>query len=242
MRRQLGFWSFGIRGLRQAVTDSVLSYSGQRDSRTAFIWGGVRREGGELDIVYDRAELQLHLFASYAAFTGKRVAANHGGQYAIGGSWRFLRRPLQTMSIGVDVFAMHYARNLRYFTWGQGGYFSPQAFVFAGVPLGWQRHGHDWSAQIAAQVGANWYTEDASPFFPNDPPLQLARDMLPLDRELLRGGSYPASEHVGAYAKLHILFSHEVGHHWFLDGILDAQFSPAFTEVIFSALARKICD
>ena len=47
-------WTIGLRGLRNAVTDSVLSYSaGLRDPRTRIVWGGVRREGGEIDLDFD---------------------------------------------------------------------------------------------------------------------------------------------------------------------------------------------
>jgi hypothetical protein len=56
-------------------------------------------------------------------------------------------------------------RNLRFFTFGQGGYFSPQKFAHGGFTLSWRRDGAvHWEA--AAEPGYDAFSEDSSPAFP----------------------------------------------------------------------------
>jgi hypothetical protein len=68
---------------------------------------------------------------------------------------------------------MHYDKNLRYFTLGQGGYFSPQQYVLMGVPLRWTG---SWRRQlqysISGSLGVQHFHENASPYFPTSPELQ----------------------------------------------------------------------
>lgn len=234
-----GPWSIGLRGFRAPVTDSVLSYAGMEDPRTGAVWGGVRREGGEVDGGFDDGRFGVRAAASFAAFTGEHVETNYGGQYGLGGYWRFLHRRQQEMRIGLDLFAMHDAKNLRYFTYGQGGYFSPQFFLYAGVPLSWERSAAEWSFRLGGELGVNYFFEDATPFFPLDPSLQALRDAAPLSGEAIPGGRFASMERVGPYGKLHASFERELGRWCFLDGSLDAEAGPAFTQVFFAIGVRK---
>jgi tetratricopeptide (TPR) repeat protein len=228
-------WTIGVRGFRNAVTDSVLSYSGLRDARTGVVWGGVRGEGGALDVNFDPGEYVLHLYASYAAFTGKHVDTNHGGAYSLSGLWRAYRRPQQTVSLGLDAFVMNFAEDLRYFSLGQGGYFSPQFFLLVGLPMTWVARGDGWKLTAGGEAGVNYYFEDPSPIYPNDGDLQAIRVAQPA----LGSAFYPSVEKVNAYGKIHLDVQADLGGHFSLDGGLDGEFSAAYSQIVFSIGLHK---
>ncbi len=236
---RLGAWTFGVRGFRNAVTDSVLSYSGLRDPTSGVVWGGVRREGGQLDINFDPGDYVLHLFASYAAFTGKRVDTNHGGAYSLSGLWRPYRTPRNTAELGLDAFVMHYADDLRYFSLGQGGYFSPQFFLLVGVPLAWVAHGDGWTLTAGGEAGVNYYTEDPSPLYPADADLQAIRVAQPGLGTQLHGAFYPGLEKVNAYGKFHVGVRHDLGAHFVIDANLDGEFSSAYSQILLGIAMHK---
>jgi hypothetical protein len=227
-----GPWSFGLRGFRLPVTDSVLSFSGLHEPRSGVIWGGVTREGGQVDANYDPGEFAIHAYASYSAFTGKHVEANHGGQYDLKGMWRFYRQRRQAVALGLELFITHYAKNLRFFTFGQGGYFSPQFFLFTGVPLTWELHTAEWTFGASAALGVNWYQEDASPMFPADGAMQRLRESLTNPGVQFHDGSFAGVEHVSAFGKLHLGVTHDFGSALSVQGGFDGQFGPAYSEIL----------
>jgi tetratricopeptide (TPR) repeat protein len=227
-----GPWSFGLRGFRMPVTDSVLSFAGLHEPRSGVVWGGVTREGGQVDANYDPGELAIHAYASYSAFTGKHVAANHGGQYDLKGMWRFYQQRRQTVAIGLELFIAHYAKNLRFFTFGQGGYFSPQLFLFTGVPLTWELHTAEWTFGASAALGVNWYQEDASAMFPADGAMQRLRQSLTDPGVQFHDAWFPGVEHVSAFGKLHLGVTHDFGSTLSVQGGFDGQFGPAYSEIL----------
>jgi len=236
---RVGSWTFGLRGFRSAVTDSVLSYSGLRDVNSGIVWGGVRRAGGAVDLDFNPGAYTLHLFVSYAAFTGKRVDTNHGGAYSLTGMWRFYRRPRQTVALGLDAFVMNYAEDLRYFSLGQGGYFSPQFFLLVGLPMTWVTRGDGWKLTAAAEAGVNYYFEDASPIFPADGDLQAIRAANPALGTQLHGAFYPGFDKTNAYGKLHVDVDVDLGAHFALDCGLDGEFSSAYSQIVFGVGLHK---
>jgi hypothetical protein len=229
-----GPWSFGLRGFRLPVVDSVLAMAGLRDPRTNLVWGGVTREGGQVDVNYDPGDYAIHLYGSYSAFTGEHVASNHGGQYDLNGMWRFHRSGRQTVAVGLELFITHFADNLRFFTFGQGGYFSPQFFLFAGVPLSWELHTDEWTLRANGAAGVNWYQEDPSPMFPADGALQALRASTPQAAGAqLPGAWFPGSEHISAFGRAHIGVTHDFGTALSVEAGFDGQFGPAYSEILF---------
>jgi hypothetical protein len=72
------------------------------------------------------------------------------------------------VKIGAGASGLGYQKNLGGFTFGQGGYFSPQRFVHAGVNLSWRREGDvRWEAVV--EPGYDGYAAAASPVFPLAP-------------------------------------------------------------------------
>jgi hypothetical protein len=113
-------------GERRAVTDSLLSWSGQRDAITGETWGGVVRTGGRVQLEYSTGPANFYAGGGYAVLDGQGVEDNSRVELGAGGSFALLRRPDETVTVGMDLVYFAYDQNLRFFTLGHGGYFSPQ--------------------------------------------------------------------------------------------------------------------
>jgi tetratricopeptide (TPR) repeat protein len=156
----------------RAVTDSLLSYGGMRDSRTGTTWGGVTRTSGRAQLEYVMGNTALYGGGSYATIDGRNVAGNT--RYEVGGgvSWTVLRQPDQQVTLGIDTRYTSYDKNLGYYTLGQGGYFSPQSQFSAVALAEWRKRIGDVRLRLGGSLGWQTYDQDASLVFPNNPSLQ----------------------------------------------------------------------
>jgi tetratricopeptide (TPR) repeat protein len=167
-----GGWRVRVAGERRAVTDSLLSWSGQRDPLTGETWGGVVRTGGRAQVEYGQGAGSLYAGAGYAVFQGAGVEDNSRIEAGAGGSYAVLRRPDETVNVGLDLVYFAYDKNLRFFTLGQGGYFSPQSYTALNIPVDWRARSGDWSWRLGGSIGYAVWSEDQSPVFPTDAGLQ----------------------------------------------------------------------
>ena len=162
-----------LTGERRAVTDSLLSYGGMHDSRAGISWGNVVRTGGRGQLEYAATpDVVLYGGGGYASIDGKNVASNTRFDLGGGIAWTVLRRPDESLVLGVDARYAAHDRNLRYFTLGQGGYFSPQSQFAAVVQADWRKRYGDLRLRLGGAVGWQTYREDDSDVFPNNPSLQ----------------------------------------------------------------------
>ncbi len=163
---------------RRAVTDSVLSYAGTVDPRSGASFGGVVRNriDAQLERSFGRVDLYAH--AGYDALDGTRVAGNTEFEAGAGGSTPIWRSRGRELRAGLDLVYFAYGRNLRYFTLGQGGYFSPQSYFAARIPLTYSVTADRLTWSVGASVGFQTYREARSDVFPGDPALQSRLAML----------------------------------------------------------------
>ncbi|MGV8960520.1 MAG: cellulose synthase subunit BcsC-related outer membrane protein [Stenotrophomonas sp.] len=161
---------------RRAVTDSLLSFSGVEDARNGLKWGGVTASGGKLAATVDNAQLGGYANLAWHRLQGENVANNERREVGVGVYVHALETENQSLTAGLNLTAMQYDRNLSGFTYGQGGYFSPQRYVDVGFPLHWNgRTSSDRVAwQLDTSVGVQHFKEEASPYFPTDPGMQQA--------------------------------------------------------------------
>ena len=68
---------------------------------------------------------------------------------------------------------MHYNKNLSYFTYGQGGYFSPQQYVILNLPVEYTGRNGLFTYDVKGSIGVQHYRQDASNYFPTE--LQASR-------------------------------------------------------------------
>jgi hypothetical protein len=61
---------------------------------------------------------------------------------------------------------MRYNKNLSYFTYGQGGYFSPQQYVILNLPVEWTGRNGAFTYDVKGSIGVQHYRQDSSNYFP----------------------------------------------------------------------------
>ncbi|MFM0340464.1 cellulose synthase subunit BcsC-related outer membrane protein [Paraburkholderia fungorum] len=151
---------------RRAVTDSLLSYAGARDSGSGLEWGGVTSNGGLASLAWDDGTSGLYANAAYQHYQGTHVASNNAVKGGGGVYTRVLKDADQTLTVGVNTTLMGYNNNLSYFTYGQGGYFSPQQYVILNLPIEWTGRNGAFTYDVKGSIGVQHYRQDASNYFP----------------------------------------------------------------------------
>jgi tetratricopeptide (TPR) repeat protein len=206
--------------LRDSIKDSQLSYSGLRDPGTSSlsfpgtIWGGVIGTGGNVQYVHGDAVSGFYVGVGGQYLNGYNVQTNHRIDGNGGAYWRAKAYPeYGTLSIGANFFAMHYANNQGAFTFGMGGYFSPQAYFLANVPVTWTGHYQTrWHYEIVGGLGVQAFQQDLTPLFPL--PAQKAIEIA------MNNAALPALTSVGANYDIRARVAYQISPHWFAQGFV----------------------
>ena len=174
-RTDLGDGSLRLEVARRMVNGSVLSTTGAIDPLTGESWGGARRNG--VSAVYYEAfdpTLDFVGIARANLITGKNIPDNTelNLQGIIGKT--VFQRPGHEVEVAASLFLWSFDKNLRFYTFGQGGYYSPQAFGSLTFPITWTGSMNGWSWQAQARVGASESREDDTALYPLNPELAAA--------------------------------------------------------------------
>jgi hypothetical protein len=204
---------------RDSIFDTQLSYAGLRDlgSRSATYvgstWGGVIANSGQLQLVFSKSNSGWYIQGGGQYITGLHVQDNYRLDGDAGAYWGVWHHPeYGNLTIGMNFFGMHYNHNLRYFTYGQGGYFSPAAYMLAGIPITFNGHyGPKFHYRAGGSLGVQAFQEDSTPFYPLDPAIQFARNNPYYPEQTNVGGNYSVDAE-GAYA---------IAEHWYVGGYLN---------------------
>jgi cellulose synthase operon protein C len=218
---------FSVEFSRDPIMDTQLSFAGLRDQGTAttitvgnpFVrdtsgagtgnpWGGVISNSAEIKLNYGDGTSGWYVQGGGQYLTGLHVPNNERLDGDGGAYWAAWQSPeYGKLVAGMNFFAMHYERNLRYFTYGQAGYFSPGAYMLAAAPLTFLGHyGPRWHYRATGSLGLQAFQEDAAPFFPLDASLQAAQGNL----------TYPQRTSVGTNYDLEAEAAYAVSEHWFV--------------------------
>jgi tetratricopeptide (TPR) repeat protein len=159
---------------RRGMNDSLLSWSGATDPRTGTTWGPVLRTGarGQVEVPLGTQGGYGYVGGGYSMFEGPRVASNSRFEGGAGISVPVYRDGPSELRMGTDLVYLAYERNLRYFTLGHGGYFSPQQYTALNFPVDYRSRVGDLSYRVGATLGYASWREDQAPYFPNDTVLQ----------------------------------------------------------------------
>lgn len=162
--------SFSVSASRRPETSSELSYAGLRDPWTNAVWGGVRRDGIDWHAGVDIGRVSFFSELGAGVLTGLHVAGNQEVTLRTGFTVPVYERADMRVATGLVGNAWHYTNNLRFYTYGQGGYYSPQRYLSLGVPLEWngRRGGLKWD--LTTTVGMSSSYEKNSPFYPDGLP------------------------------------------------------------------------
>jgi tetratricopeptide (TPR) repeat protein len=215
--------SFSISGSRRPETSSQLSYAGMHDPVTGTVWGGVRRDGIDLHSSVDVGKTNLFADLGAGVLTGRNVASNQEVTLRTGFTVPVFRRVDTLVSTGLVGSVWHYTNNQRFYSFGQGGYYSPQRYLSVGVPIEWAGRRDRLNWDVTATVGVSNSYEKRSPYYPNGLPGVLAAapglDTLVNSASSTRGVSfsygiagivqYRFNQHLLAGAQLSIDRSHD---------------------------------
>lgn len=174
-RTNLGNGSLRLELARRMVNGSALSTTGAVDPLTGERWGGARRNG--ISAVYYEALSPTLDFVGIARanlITGKNIPDNteFNLQGIVGKT--VYQRPGHRVEVGASLFLWSFEKNLRFYTFGQGGYYSPQAFGSLSFPVTWTGNVNGWSWQMQARIGASESREDDATLYPLNPELAAA--------------------------------------------------------------------
>jgi cellulose synthase operon protein C len=187
--------SYSLAVARRAVTDSLLSYAGARDQGAGLTWGGVTSSGGRGALGWDDGTSGVYVNASFQYFDGDHVETNTAEKGGGGFYTRLFRDADQTLTVGVNTTLMHYDKNQSYFTYGQGGYFSPQQYVILNIPVEYMGRTGAFTYDTKGSIGVQHYRQDASNYFPLDPTRQAAAASSGLTPDA--GAVYPGMSKTG---------------------------------------------
>ena len=213
---------------RDSVKDTQLSFGGLRDPATitAFnpgnVWGGVIANAG--NVQYARGDLNSGFYLGVGGqyITGFHVQENHRYDGSAGAYWRILAMPeYGTLNIGANFFAMHYTYNLQAFTYGMGGYFSPQSYFLANVPFTWTGHYMTrWHYTVLGSLGIQAFSENAEALDPLD---------IGIETNTFDNAKLSALTSVGPNYDVRGQVAYAINDHWFVGGFAGANNSRNYT-------------
>ena len=144
---------YGASLSRRAVNDSLVSFAGAEDARSGLKWGGVTANGGRLQLGYDNGDYGVYGYAGLYKLLGHNVEDNTRIEGGSGIYWYLLNDDTRQLTTGLGVTAIRYDNNQGNFTYGNGGYFSPQNFFSIGVPFSWSQRTDRLSYTLRGSVG-----------------------------------------------------------------------------------------
>jgi tetratricopeptide (TPR) repeat protein len=194
---------------RSAITDTLLSYSGTYDPGTGYVWGGVMATGAQVAGNWGGGNSGIYTQFGYDWIDGHNVANNNRISGTAGTYWKVMERPQGRLSVGMNLTGMHYDQNLRYFTLGQGGYFSPQSYFLFNVPIRWVGRWERMEYSIAGSLGMQFFSEDATPYYP-------------LLSPTLANPSYLGQSKTGANYNLEFKMGYRMAPNWYIGAYVNA--------------------
>lgn len=190
---------------RDQVKETMLSYAGEQDPLTGLIWGGVVATGGEGNLSLGTAKSGFYVTGGGAQLTGVNVNRNNRVSGSTGAYWTIYSNPYGSLKMGVNLTGLHYAENQRYFTYGQGGYFSPDSYVLLNAPFTWESHPmNHFVYRVNGSLGVQSFHEAAA--YPGS--------LVPTDT------APTAQSNIGANYNLDANVAYRFDEHWYLGGFV----------------------
>ena len=170
-------WSFDLS--RRPQTSSLLSYAGMRDLNSGQVWGGVRTLGVSLGLSHDQggswgywSNLGGH------QLTGQNVASNQRLQLMGGAYHRLINEDNRQLRVGATAIYLNFAKDLGEFTFGQGGYYSPQQSLSLSMPLSYYAREGRWSYLLRGTISISTTQDDTTAYYPQHNALQQDAELL----------------------------------------------------------------
>jgi tetratricopeptide (TPR) repeat protein len=181
-RTTWGMWT--LYGGSAPVRDSLLSWRGTTlpESVGGGWWGAVRRTAGGVRLQWQPApRWNISAAAEGQWLTGQNVVGNEGISADLSAGYDFRLHGFDYFSVGPTAHYLSYRRNENFYSWGQGGYYSPQSSLSTGVALQWlTQEGRGWQFRGNVEGGWNNSLQHTEQCFPLGLNPGLAREILSL--------------------------------------------------------------
>ncbi|ERK17147.1 Cellulose synthase operon protein C [Pantoea sp. AS-PWVM4] len=206
---------------RRPISSSLLAYAGARDPATngGKTWGGVVATGGSLGLSYDQggahgvwADLSAH------QLTGENVADNTRERMMAGYYYKLINEDNRRATVGLNSMLWHYQKDLSDYTFGQGGYYSPQQYLSFSVPVTYRQRTENWSFDLGGSVSWSHSKTDAQQRYPVNPGFELASNPYS-----------DSSSGSGVGYTLQAIVERRVTPHWFVGVAMDIQQAKDYT-------------
>jgi predicted Zn-dependent protease len=225
---------FTLFGDRDPVKDTQLSYAGLRDPATItplYIgngWGGVVSSTGGARIDLGSGGSGFYFSADGGILHGYHVLNNSKVEGAMGAFLRVKNWPsVGSLTVGGALFGMHYHYDEVGLSWGQGGYFSPDSYFLAAVPVTFNgAYKSNFHYLVSGAFGVQTFQQDWEYYYPLDPGLQSSLQVN-LGCSAAQLAAHTCAEYpVTVDTKLNYAINSEVsyrfGEHWYLGGFVSA--------------------
>jgi tetratricopeptide (TPR) repeat protein len=237
----LGPFSYSIDVSRRPLTGSLLSYAGTRDPRTGLTWGGVRATGVRFGLSLDDggtfggwSSLGLH------KLTGVNVLTNDRLQLMAGGIFRIINEDDRLLQVGLTGMLWRMSENAGEYTFGHGGYYSPERFTSLSLPVTFGQRYARLSYAVRASVSASRSQTKDAPYFPTDQAMQ--------DEALRRAGItnitpiYSGGPGHGTGRSLSLAAEYQIDPRLFFGARLELDRSPDYSPNRFAIYLRYALD
>jgi len=225
------------------VSDSILSYAGTTDPRTGERWGGVVQDHGRATLEFSAGRADFYLLGGFSQFNGSHVQSNTEIEAGAGGSVPVYHTPSQEVRVGLDLVYFGYAHNQDYFTLGQGGYFSPQSFAEAMVPLVYkEKVDEDLSYEVGGAIGYASFRESPQAYYPIDAGLEAQLVAQQAGANSVQGvlSEFPGRSIAGFAGTAHATVDYRVSPSLHLGGQFQYAHSPAYDQTTGVVYAKYL--
>ncbi len=245
VRWRPGNGHFTLYGGRDAVRETQLSYAGLHDpgSRTTNgnIWGGVVETGGGVRFDFGDEKSGFYVQAEGADLTGYHVLHNRKYDGTMGAYFRVMNwKDVGSLNVGGTMFGEHYNFNERGQTYGLGGYFSPNAYFLAAVPVTFTGHHGQWFHYlVSGSAGIQTFQEDSQTYFPLDVPIQtgFAAGCGPT---VPNCAVFPVNSNTGLNYSLDAQGSYQASDHWYLGAFVSGNNTNNYNTISGGFFARYL--
>lgn len=222
-----GPFSYGLTVSRRPLTSSLLTFGGTRDPGTGEIWGGILANGLRLNLSRDKGgTFGFWSNLSWHALTGENVPTNDRKIVMAGFYGRLINQPNRELSLGINTSYWSFDRNLGEFTFGHGGYYSPQSYASLSFPVTWEARSTRWAYILRAGISFSWSRLDDAPYYPGHPNLQADAERLAPVTNV--NPWYEGSSSQSTGYGLRGAFEYQLTPHLFVGGSIEVDRSPFY--------------
>lgn len=152
---------------RRAVKDSMLSYVGTKDSFSGQYWGQVTQNGINIQLNFDDGDVGYYAGTGFWRYAGKNVKDNNALKVEAGMYLRPYESSDRQLQIGSHIGFQNFDENLSYYSFGHGGYSSPQNYISVSFPVEYKQEFSKLSLALGGALGYQSYRLDEADYFPS---------------------------------------------------------------------------